>query len=268
MTKQFIITREFNAPITRVWDAWVNPKKFSEWFGPTGFKSRVKEFSLKTGGCLHTCIYNGQGVEMWGKFTYREIIPQKKLCWEHSFSDEEGNLTRHPMAPVWPLKLLTNVTFDDLGDKTRLTLTWEPLDATQEEIDEFERGLIDGHMSQGWNGTFAQLTDFLSIPDAPSNNGFVFDTNSMDWWEFANQKLKICSAPNGISFVLSEISPSPDSVHHIHEGFECIYILEGSVISNGETFVAGQGFIANKGSEHREFRTDTGAKFIVVNSKN
>ena len=100
-----------------------------------------------------------------------------------------------------------------------------------------------------------------------SNNGFTFDTNTMDWWEFANQKLKICSAPNGISFVLSEITPSPDSIYHVHEGFECIYILEGSVISNGETFKAGQGFIAHKGSEHKEFRTETVAKVIVVNSK-
>ncbi|MBN8649775.1 MAG: hypothetical protein J0L55_17645 [Caulobacterales bacterium] len=100
-----------------------------------------------------------------------------------------------------------------------------------------------------------------------SKNGFTFDTNKMDWWEFHSQKLKICTAPNGISFVISEITPSPDSVFHIHEGFECIYILEGSVISNGEIFVAGQGFIASKGSEHKEFRTEAGAKFIVVNSK-
>jgi anti-sigma factor ChrR (cupin superfamily) len=100
-----------------------------------------------------------------------------------------------------------------------------------------------------------------------SENGFVFDTNAMDWWDYRGQKLKINTAPNGISFVLSELTPDVESIYHIHEGFECIYILEGSVISNGETFVAGQGFIANKGSEHKEFRTQTGAKFIVVNSK-
>lgn len=98
-----------------------------------------------------------------------------------------------------------------------------------------------------------------------SNNGFVFDTNQMDWVDFAGQKLKICSAPNGVSFILSELTPDVKSVYHVHEDFECIYVLEGSVISNGETFVAGQGFIADKGSEHNEFRTETGARFIVVN---
>lgn len=96
-------------------------------------------------------------------------------------------------------------------------------------------------------------------------NGFAFDTNAMEWLDFDGQKLKICSAPNGVSFVLSELTPDVKSVHHIHEDFECIYILEGSVISNGETFVAGQGFIAEKGSVHYEFRTEDYAKFIVVN---
>ena len=100
-----------------------------------------------------------------------------------------------------------------------------------------------------------------------SKNGFIFDTNNMDWLDFAGQKLKINSAPNGISLVLSEITKDVASVHHFHEGFECIYILEGSVISNGETFIEGQGFIAEKGSEHYEFRTENYAKFIVVNSK-
>lgn len=89
----------------------------------------------------------------------------------------------------------------------------------------------------------------------------------MDWFDYQGQKLKINSAPNGISFVLSELTKDVKSIHHIHEGFECIYILEGSVISNGETFTAGQGFIAEKGTEHYEFRTENHAKFIVVNSK-
>lgn len=98
-------------------------------------------------------------------------------------------------------------------------------------------------------------------------NSFTFDTNTMDWFDYQGQKLKINTAPNGISLVLSELTPEVASIHHIHEGFECVYILEGSVISNGETFVAGQGFIAEKGTEHYEFRTETGAKFIVVNSQ-
>ena len=43
----------------------------------------------------------------WAKFVYREIVPPELLVWEHSFSDEAGGLTRHPLSPTWPLKLLT-----------------------------------------------------------------------------------------------------------------------------------------------------------------
>ena len=31
------VTREFDAPIERVWDAWTVPEDLREWWGPTGF---------------------------------------------------------------------------------------------------------------------------------------------------------------------------------------------------------------------------------------
>jgi hypothetical protein len=47
---------------------------------------------------------------MWGKFVYREIIPQQRIVWIHSFSDEVGGVTRHPMAPTWPRESLSSAT--------------------------------------------------------------------------------------------------------------------------------------------------------------
>ena len=53
------------------------------------------------------------------KFVYREIAAPERLVWVHSFSDEAGGLTRHPMSPTWPLELLTTVTFEEApGGKT------------------------------------------------------------------------------------------------------------------------------------------------------
>lgn len=163
MAKQYKTTRTFNASLDRVWDAWVNPEKFAKWFGPTGFKARVKEHSLKPGGALHSCLYNDLGVEMWAKFVYVEISPKTLLSWEHSFSDEEGNLTRHPMAPTWPLKMLTTIHFEDLGDKTNIVLTWDPIECNDIEITTFEAGFAG--MDMGWAGTWAQLDAYLGQED-------------------------------------------------------------------------------------------------------
>jgi uncharacterized protein YndB with AHSA1/START domain len=79
----------------------------------------------------------------------------------HSFSDESGGLTRHPLSPTWPLELLTTVTFEDApGGKTNLTLRWSPLNATDEENKTFAAAR-DG-MTQGWTGTFERLATYLT----------------------------------------------------------------------------------------------------------
>jgi len=98
---------------------------------------------------------------MWAKFVYREVVAPELLVWEHSFSDEAGGLTRHPLSPTWPLNLLTRVTFDEAtGGKTKLTLRWTPLDATEEEQKTF--AAAHDIMQGGWTGTFDQLGDYLA----------------------------------------------------------------------------------------------------------
>ena len=157
---EFTTTRLLDAPQNIVWEAWTEPKFFGQWFGPKGFTSRVKTLELRPGGVLHSCLVSPEGYEMWAKFVYREVVPSSKLSWEHSFSDKDGNITRHPMHASWPLKLLTTITFEAQGEKTLLALKWTPLDATDIEIKTFADNMAS--MDQGWGGTFEQLTAFLA----------------------------------------------------------------------------------------------------------
>jgi anti-sigma factor ChrR (cupin superfamily) len=93
----------------------------------------------------------------------------------------------------------------------------------------------------------------------------IFDTNTMDWQTLEHkQKIKYVTSAEGVTFVLSEVPAGCSGPYHVHQDFECVYILEGSVISNGVLYQAGQGYIAGANSEHHEFRSETGAKFIVV----
>jgi len=101
------------------------------------------------------------GNVMWAKFVYREIVAPERLVWEHSFSDEAGGLTRHPLSPTWPLRLLTTVTLEDApGGKTSLTLRWSPLDATPQEQSTFDAE-HEG-MRGGWGGSFERLDAYLA----------------------------------------------------------------------------------------------------------
>jgi uncharacterized protein YndB with AHSA1/START domain len=98
---------------------------------------------------------------MWGKFIFREIVPQERLAFVVGFSDAEGGLTRHPMSPEWSLTWLSTVTFADAGTgKTTVTVKWTAHEATEKDKQVFEAGRDS--MRQGWTGTFDRLDDYLA----------------------------------------------------------------------------------------------------------
>src|SRR5258708_6615095 len=154
---EFVTSRTFEAPRDLVWKAWTERDRLMEWFGPTGFKMEVATLDLRAGGIFHYCLATPDGNKTWGKFVYREIIPQERIVLVNSFSDENGNLTRHPMAPTWPLEMLSKTTFTEHQGKTTITLHWSALNATEEEKKTFDTS-HDG-MNQGWKGTFDQLEE-------------------------------------------------------------------------------------------------------------
>jgi uncharacterized protein YndB with AHSA1/START domain len=157
----FVITRQFDAPRELVWKAFTEPQGMKEWWGPKGGEIVVSKMDLRVGGTYHGAMRDPTGRVMWAKFVYREIIPPERLVWVHSFSDESGGLTRHPLSPSWPLELLTTVTFEETsGGKTKLTLRWAPSNASEEERTTFAAA-HDG-MNHGWRGSFDQLAAYLA----------------------------------------------------------------------------------------------------------
>jgi len=163
----FVISRTFDAPRELVWKAFTDPGHMKEWWGPKGFVIVASKMDLRVGGTYHGAMRDPTGRVMWAKFVYREIAAPERLVWVHSFSDEAGGLTRHPMSPTWPLELLTTVTFEEApGDKTKLTLRWLPIDATEEECKTFDAA-HDG-MRGGWGGSFDQLVAYLAGADLKS----------------------------------------------------------------------------------------------------
>ena len=156
----FVISRVFEAPRALLWQCFTEPEHMRQWWGPKDSTVVASKMDLRVGGTYHGAMRDPSGRVMWAKFVYREIVPPERLVWVHSFSDENGGLTRHPLSPTWPLELLTTVTFEDEPDgKTKLTLRWTPLNATAEEQKTFDSS-HDG-MTQGWNGSFERLAAYL-----------------------------------------------------------------------------------------------------------
>ena len=158
--RPFVIARTFDAPRDLVWKAWTERDRLMHWFSPKGFTLSTASLDFRPGGVFHYAMRSADGNEMWGKFLYREIVPQERLVLVNSFSDKKGGLTRHPMSATWPLEMLTTTTFEERNGKTTVTIEWAPLNPTDAERKTFDTS-HDG-MKQGWTGTFEQLVEYLA----------------------------------------------------------------------------------------------------------
>ena len=157
----FVISRVFDAPRDRVWQAWTEVERLKQWWGPKGFTVTHCTLDLRPGGKGHYCLRAPDGSQMWGRFVYREIVKPERLVWSNSFSDKDGGLTVHPMNPKWPREMHTTVRFKDLGGKTEVTVEWIPIDgSTEVEIKTFDQGRDS--MKMGWTGTMDQFAAYLT----------------------------------------------------------------------------------------------------------
>src|SRR5688572_15726476 len=98
-TNEFIAERVFDAPRTRLWDAFAKPEQLAKWWGPNGWETTIKTFEFTPGGTWlygMKCVDENQGEwygqESWGKAVFGEITEPEKITYRDSFSDPDGNV--------------------------------------------------------------------------------------------------------------------------------------------------------------------------------
>lgn len=208
----FRITRTFDVPRELVFKAWTDPVRLIHWWGPKGFSLQVVKFDLRPGGMMLSRMSGPNGMEMWGKFVFREIEPPGRMVFVNSFSDPDGGNTRHPMAPDWPLEMLNVLALEERDGKTALTLSGGPINATPEEEAVYKAGYAP--MQDGFKGTFDQLEAYLAeadreivitrLVDAPRERVFAAFTTPGEvekWW-----------GPKGFTTTTAEMNVTPGGV--------------------------------------------------------
>jgi uncharacterized protein YndB with AHSA1/START domain len=160
--ERFVINRSFNVPRDMMFEMWTHPKHFSKWLPPVGFEMSFIRSDIKPGGSTFYFMTGNGGTRMYGRTEYLQIERPHRLVYAQQFCDENEKVTRHPFSPTWPETMLTTVTFSEEGPShTRVTITWEPHGrVTREELETFIKAR--GGMTQGWNGSFDKLEDYLT----------------------------------------------------------------------------------------------------------
>ncbi len=158
-TAELTLSRTFDAPRDLVFQAWTDAAHLAQWWNPSGGTLEVAELDVRPGGRFHYCQRGADGQGLWGLFVYREVTPPERLVYVSAFSDAQGNVVRAPFSPTWPLELLNTLTLKEDGQRTHLTLTGGPLNATAEETQTYT-GALEG-MQQGFAGVFDRLDALL-----------------------------------------------------------------------------------------------------------
>jgi uncharacterized protein YndB with AHSA1/START domain len=157
--KEFIISRTVKAPVASVWRAWTEESQLKQWWGPKGFDILDVKVDLRPGGTMHYGLRSPDGLVFWGRFVYREIVPEQRLVFVLSFADKDAKVARNPWDANWPLEILSTVEFKDVGGKTEVTVRWIPVNASDAETKAFDGGRES--MKEGWGGTLDNLEGHL-----------------------------------------------------------------------------------------------------------
>jgi uncharacterized protein YndB with AHSA1/START domain len=142
---EIVIERVFDAPRELVWKAWTEAEHVAQWWGPQGMTTRVDELDLRPGGNWRYVMLRPDGSEYPQRGTFREIVAPEKIVTRAEFEVGED----HTHSAIMTYR------FDELGDKTKLTMLHEQTMA-EDPGDDWKRGVMGG-----WNSNFDSLVDYL-----------------------------------------------------------------------------------------------------------
>lgn len=146
--REMVVTRAFDAPPRRVFEAWTRPELFVRWWAPRsmGVPIRSCEMDVRVGGGYRLEFGHDASGTMAFFGRYLEVVPGSRLVW----TNDEG-----------PDGAVTTVTFEAQGDGT--LLTFRELYPSKEALDQSLEGMEGGMAEQ-----FGQLDDLLAELAAPS----------------------------------------------------------------------------------------------------
>jgi len=141
------LTRTFKAPVELLFDCFTKVEHFAAWWGPLGCENVVHELDARPGGQI-SLLMSGPGFShtMGGEFV--EIDRPRRLVFlSKAFEAPDGG---------WGIVNRNTLTFEDLGDMTRLTLHT----LVERAEGELVLGALGG-MKAGWGQSLERLGDLV-----------------------------------------------------------------------------------------------------------
>ena len=113
--KTVFISREFDADLSLVWDAFTKSEILDQWVAPKPWTSKTKYMDFKVGGRRVYAMVSPEGQERWAIQEYKSITPKTNFKLFNAFADEDEN----PILPGsdW------DYTFSEQNGRTKVNIT-------------------------------------------------------------------------------------------------------------------------------------------------
>jgi uncharacterized protein YndB with AHSA1/START domain len=147
-TKTVIITREFDAGLSLVWDAFTRAEILDQWVAPKPWVSKTKFMDFKVGGRRFYAMVSPEGHERWAVQKYTSISPKTNFKMFNAFADKDEN----PELPGsdW------DYTFSEQDGKTTVRIT-----IFNESLARLEK-MIEMGFKEGFTMSMTNLENLLA----------------------------------------------------------------------------------------------------------
>ena len=89
--KTVYITREFDAPLSLVWDAYTKQELLDQWWAPKPWMSKTKSMKFEVGGRRFYAMVSPEGQARWSIQKYTSITPKTNFKFFNAFADKDEN---------------------------------------------------------------------------------------------------------------------------------------------------------------------------------
>ena len=147
-TKTVTFSREFDADLSLVWDAYTKQEILDQWWAPKPWTSKTKFMNFDVGGRRIYAMVSPEGEEHWSIQKYTSISPKTNFKLLNAFADKDEN----PELPgsEWDLN------FSEQNGKTRVRIS-----IFNESLVRLEK-MIDMGFKEGTAMTLKNLDELLA----------------------------------------------------------------------------------------------------------
>ena len=146
-TNTVLISKEFSAELSLVWDAFTRQEILDQWWAPKPFESKTKVMEFKVGGRRFYAMVSPEGQEMWQLQQYTAITPKTNFKFLSVFADKDEN--PHLPGSDWDLN------FNEVNGITKVSIS-----IYNESLERMEK-MIEMGFKEGFTMTLNELAEVI-----------------------------------------------------------------------------------------------------------